>query len=242
MASDAGTSNGRNRSGFARVNGVRLHYRVRGQGPPVLFVCGLGMSKEFWLMQRSLARRFTMVTYDNRGGGFSTCPRGPYTARQLAEDAVALLDALSIPKTHVFGVSLGGMIAQELALGWPERVDRLVLASTAGRALHTFPPGFHGRSIEALRSVRGFVAQASAYLGHDALERVGNIRAPTLVVAGSKDTTMPAEHGRALAERIPGARLLVMRGTHWLVWEGGPMLAAEVERFLSEPRAISRQS
>ncbi len=149
------------------------------------------------------------------------------------------MDALSIPRAHLFGVSLRGMAAQETALGWPDRVDRLVLASTAGRALHTFPPIFHGRAIEAWWDLRGFVAQASAYLGFDGLDRVHAITAPTLVVAGSKDKTLPAEHGRALAERIPGARLLSMRGTHWLVWEGGPMLAAEVEQFLTAP---ARQS
>ncbi len=75
---DAEARNGpdRSRSGFARVNGVRLHYRVRGSGPPVLLICGLGMQKELWLAQRSLARRFTMVTYDNRGWGLSSRPRG----------------------------------------------------------------------------------------------------------------------------------------------------------------------
>ncbi len=239
MGAEIRNGPGRSRSGFARVNGVRLHYRLRGSGPPLLLICGLGMQKEFWLTQRSLARRFTMVAYDNRGWGLSSRPRGPYTVRQLAEDAVGLMDALSLPKAHLLGVSLGGMVAQEVALGWPERVERLVLASTAGRALHTFPPAFHGRAIEAWWDLRGFVAQASAYLGFNALDRVRAIRAPTLVVAGSRDRTLPAEHGRALAERIPGARLLVMRGTHWLVWEGGPMLAREVERFLTEP---ARQS
>jgi 3-oxoadipate enol-lactonase len=193
------------------------------------------MQKELWLTQRSLARRFTLIAYDNRGWGLSSRPRGPYTVGQLAEDAVGLLDHLGILRAHLFGVSLGGMIAQEVALRWPERVDRLVLASTAGRAIHTFPPAFHGRAIEAWWDLRGLVAQASAYLGFDGLERARAIRAPTLVVAGSRDKTLPAEHGRELAERIPGARFLVMRGSHWLVWEGGPMLAAEVGRFLSEP-------
>ena len=71
-----------------------------------------------------------MIAYDNRGSGATTVTAAPYTAAQLAADAVALLDALEIERADVFGMSLGGMIAQELALGWPERVDRLVLGCT----------------------------------------------------------------------------------------------------------------
>ena len=80
-----------------------------------------------------LAGTFRVISFDNRGIGGSDRPPGPYSARMMAEDAVAVLDAAGVGRAHVLGASLGGMVAQELALGWPERVDRLVLACTTGR-------------------------------------------------------------------------------------------------------------
>ena len=81
-----------------------------------------------------------MIAYDNRGSGESTTTPAPYDCAQLAADAVGLLDALEIERTDVFGMSLGGMIAQELALGWPERVDRLVLGCTHCGGEHAVRP------------------------------------------------------------------------------------------------------
>jgi pimeloyl-ACP methyl ester carboxylesterase len=77
-----------------------------------------------------------VIAYDNRGSGASTFTPGPYSTRQLAADAVALLDALGIEQADVFGMSLGGMIAQELAIGWPDRVGRLVLGCTHAGVAH----------------------------------------------------------------------------------------------------------
>ena len=81
-----------------------------------------------------------MIAYDNRGSGSSTVTPGPYTTRQLAGDAVALLDALAIAQADVFGMSMGGMIAQELALGWPQRVRRLILGCTHAGIAHAARP------------------------------------------------------------------------------------------------------
>jgi pimeloyl-ACP methyl ester carboxylesterase len=80
-----------------------------------------------------------VVAYDNRGSGRSPVTPGPYTTRQLAADAVGLLDRLQIERAHVFGMSMGGMIAQEVALGWPDRVDRLVLGCTHAGVRHAVP-------------------------------------------------------------------------------------------------------
>src|SRR5205085_5502776 len=88
-----------------------------------------------WSMQvPALAQRFRTVIFDNRGSGHSDKPPGPYTVAQMAEDAAGLLDALGIAWAHVAGHSMGGMIAQELAIGHPEKVARLALISTFARA------------------------------------------------------------------------------------------------------------
>ncbi len=116
---------------YAENAGVRLAYDVEGSGPPLLLMQGLGYARWSWdPIVEPLAEHFRVVRYDNRGIGESDVPTPPYSTKQLAEDAAAVLDAADIERAHVVGVSLGGMAAQELAAAFPERVDRLVLACT----------------------------------------------------------------------------------------------------------------
>ncbi len=114
-----------------RVNGVQIYYEEAGSGPAVLLIQGLGLSGRFWYRQvPALAPYFRVITLDNRGAGKSDKPDEPYTIRQMAEDARALLDHLRIARAHVIGASMGGYIAQELAISYPERVEKLVLLCT----------------------------------------------------------------------------------------------------------------
>jgi pimeloyl-ACP methyl ester carboxylesterase len=115
----------------AVLEGVRLAYDVEGAGEPLLMIQGLGYGRRGWgPAPGMLAHRFRVVTPDNRGFGESDAPPGPYTTTQLAGDALAVLDAAEIDSAHVIGISLGGMIAQELVLAAPDRVRKLVLCST----------------------------------------------------------------------------------------------------------------
>jgi 3-oxoadipate enol-lactonase len=121
---------------------VHIAYEVRGEGSPLLLMQGLGYGRWGWEpVVDAFADEFLVLFYDNRGIGDSDVPPGPYTARQLAEDAIAVLDAGGIERADVVGTSLGGMAAQELAIGFPDRVGRLVLACTTpgGRAAHPMP-------------------------------------------------------------------------------------------------------
>jgi 3-oxoadipate enol-lactonase len=119
---------------------VRIAYETRGAGEPLLLMHGLGYGRWGWEpLLEPLADDFRVLFYDNRGIGDSDVPPGPYTARQLAEDAVAVLDAAGVESADVVGTSLGGMAAQELALGFPERVRRLVLACTTPGGLSAYP-------------------------------------------------------------------------------------------------------
>jgi 3-oxoadipate enol-lactonase len=115
----------------AQLGDLHLHYVQRGSGPALLLVPGIPAIASDWapLAERLSASR-RVIAYDNRGSGASSVTPAPYTCAQLAADAVALLDELGIERADVFGMSLGGMIAQELALGWPDRVSRLVLGCT----------------------------------------------------------------------------------------------------------------
>ena len=115
----------------AKVGDVELYYEEHGSGDPLLLVMGLAADSTAWMFQLpDFAERYRTIVFDNRGVGRSTKPPGPYTIHQMADDAAGLLDALDIRRAHVVGVSMGGMIAQELALRHPARVRGLVLGCT----------------------------------------------------------------------------------------------------------------
>jgi pimeloyl-ACP methyl ester carboxylesterase len=110
---------------------VALAYDVRGRGSPLVLIQGVGVGRWGWEpVADRLARRFQVITIDNRGIGASDAPPGHYSARMMADDVLAVLDHAGIRRASLVGTSLGGMIAQELALAHPERVDKLVLVAT----------------------------------------------------------------------------------------------------------------
>jgi pimeloyl-ACP methyl ester carboxylesterase len=114
------------------ANGIELYYEEFGSGEPLLLVMGWGGNAAAWKPQiPGLAEHFRVIAFDTRGVGRSSAPDTPYSSKAMAADAAGLLDALAIPSAHVFGISMGGMIAQELALRHPDRVDALILGCTS---------------------------------------------------------------------------------------------------------------
>lgn len=121
---------------------MKLAWERHGDGEPLLLIHGLGYARWGWEpVLPGLAERFDVVLFDNRGIGESDTPPGPYSAAEMASDAIQVLDEAGVERAHVVGTSLGGMVAQELALGYPDRVDRLVLACTTpgGPKAHPMP-------------------------------------------------------------------------------------------------------
>ena len=126
--------------------GIDLYYEETGSGEPLLLISGLSGNTLGWEPIRpALAERFRVISFDNRGAGRSSAPPGPYSTRQMADDAAVLLDRIGVARAHVVALSLGGMIAQELALAHPGRVDRLVLLATFAR----MRPGVHDPWLDA---------------------------------------------------------------------------------------------
>jgi 3-oxoadipate enol-lactonase len=125
---------------FARNGPAALAYDVRGRGSPLVMIQGMGVGRWGWEpVAARLARRFQVITIDNRGIGASDTPPGHYSTRMMADDVLAVLDAAGIQRASLIGTSLGGMIAQELALAHPERVDKLVLVATIPGGLRSRP-------------------------------------------------------------------------------------------------------
>jgi pimeloyl-ACP methyl ester carboxylesterase len=150
---------------FAGLTDVRCYYELLGAGDPVLLIPGLGATCTLWDgVAGDLAESFSLILLDNRGVGRSIPVSGPHTLADLAVDLVELMDHLQLDRAHVIGLSFGGIIAQQLAVDHPSRVDRLVLVSCTNRfgayltevarllaqALRYFPPALYRRTVELL--------------------------------------------------------------------------------------------
>ena len=117
---------------FIENQGAKIYWDERGQGEPVLLVMGLGYPSDMWYRTRPvLAEKYRTIVIDNRGIARSDMPAGPYPIALMASDAIKVLDAAGIESAHVYGISMGGMIAQELTLANPDRVRSLILGCTA---------------------------------------------------------------------------------------------------------------
>jgi len=120
----------------AKVNGISINYRVQGKGEPLVLIMGYSGDQTGWMFQTGAFKKYyRVITFDNRGVGKTDKPTGAYSTKMMADDTVGLMDHLGIKKAHILGISMGGMIAQAVAIGYPQRIDRLVLGCTfAGRS------------------------------------------------------------------------------------------------------------
>ncbi len=242
----------------AKVDNVRIHYSEVGEGAPLLLIMGYGMPGDAWVGALPFLQGFRAVYYDNRGTGQSDKPAGPYFITQMADDAAGLLEHLRLERAHVYGVSMGGMIAQELALRHPAKVRSLVLGCTLCGGEHAklgeeavldtlfqtiknmgtlgpeawvertlsliFPkewvganPGIRQLLMMGMQMMPPTPPETAenamaGLFGWTTYDRLPHISAPTLVVHGDRDVIIPVENGHVLADRIPGARLHIVKG------------------------------
>jgi len=126
-----------------KVDDIQIYYEVRGEGFPLVMIQGLSDNLDCWdpRLVEELSRKYKLVMFDNRGAGRTDISYREYTMKLFADDTAGLMDALGISKAHVLGLSMGGMIAQELVLNYPEKVAKLVLCSTGSRgvSIKTYP-------------------------------------------------------------------------------------------------------
>ena len=117
---------------FARINGINIAFRVQGEGPPLVLIMGYRLSSAAWPAKfvETLAKNFTVITFDNRGTGHSDKPVTGYALANMACDVGGLLDEIGIENTYVLGYSMGGAIAQEFVRQFPDRVTGLILCAT----------------------------------------------------------------------------------------------------------------
>jgi len=141
------------------ANGIKIHYEERGQGEPLVLIMGLGADHSLWEKHAAVyEQHFRCILMDNRGAGGSDKPKGPYTTKMMADDTAGLMEALGIEKAHVAGISMGGAIAQNLAIHHPEKVHSQILVATWPKCdTYTATVFEHFRKLRAVVSPADFV-------------------------------------------------------------------------------------
>lgn len=133
--------NAQNIMSFAENNGTKIFWTEQGAGEPLLLIMGLGGShKEWWRVAPKLAEKYRVILFDNRGVGETVFSDEPFTILKMASDAKAVLDAANVESAHILGMSMGGMIAQEFALSFPEMTRSLTLTVTFCGGLEAIYP------------------------------------------------------------------------------------------------------
>lgn len=259
-----------------RVGDIEIFYREDGRGDHVVWIQGLGLDHRGWALQIPFfSQYFCCLTFDNRDAGRSDRSPGAYAIKTMADDTVGLMNALAVKQAHIVGLSMGGAIAQEIAIHYPARVRRLVLAATYTSGdprgtdlLNSFVqmrarfsreeylraicpwiysyrdylvPGLVESAIKKgiedsyFLPSKVYARQVEAATTHFTEDRLKQIQAPTLIVAGDEDLLTPMRFARTLHQEIPGARLALIQGAaHGLIWTHAEELNNLVLSFLRE--------
>jgi 3-oxoadipate enol-lactonase len=243
----------------------RIALSVHGSGPLLVFLHGIGGHRHNWRHQLPVfATRFTAAAWDARGYGDSDDYDGPLDFASFTQDLLKVLDHFRARKAHLVGLSMGGRIARNFALRFPERTASLVLANTTpgfdamtpeqvkqfvaerkARSPQTIKallspyarPGAYEEMLEAFKALRqpSYLKTLEASVGQDRAAPIEKIRVPTLVVTSDGDTVYPQAMARRMARRIPGAKLAILSGAgHLSNLEQPGQFNTVVLQFLSQ--------
>lgn len=228
---------------FARVNGIELYYELHGTGPAVAVIPGLGAdTRLFTPIVTALAHRHQVMVFDPRGAGRSEKPDVPYSAEEMADDTVGLLDVVGMQAATIIGHSMGGRIALSLALRSPERVRGLLLASTSARTPPTRPLTWRWFMMDVVGRIRlpsdpqphyAQQRQRAAFRAFDCSDDLGRITVPTTVIHGRDDHITPYRLALELQRGIPGCRLVTVKGGHFA------LLMSQRDRLIEEAEALA---
>jgi len=123
------------------VNNIQLYYETHGEGEPLVLIPGFASGVWIWFKQiEELSKSFRVITFDPRGVSRSDKPQEALTIKMIADDTAALLDELNVEKAHILGASFGGFVAQEFALAYPQKTERLILCCTSFGGVNHIPP------------------------------------------------------------------------------------------------------
>jgi pimeloyl-ACP methyl ester carboxylesterase len=245
-------------SGTFAVADVKLWYATFGEGPPVLLLHGgLGNSAHFSdVIAALVADRRRVIVMDSRGHGRSTRSRRGISYQQMADDVVALLDHLAIERAALLGWSDGGATALDVAIRYPERLNKLFVIGTnyaldgvkGGATRSKTFPAYFARCRREYARLSPDPKQLGAFLGELRAmwasqptftdEQIRGIAAPTLVALGEHDEVVRRDHVEKLAKLLPHGKLAVLADvSHFAMWQDLPAFLAVLREFLDEKPA-----
>ena len=269
---DAATLMDNGTSQKVRVGDIDIAYDLFGKGDPILLIPGFSMTMEMWgPILDNLAENHTIIIFDNRGIGETTTGNKTFSMNQFVNDTVGLIEALGIEKPiDVLGLSLGGMIAQELALSHPENIKHLIVVASSCGGEESLPPQLSPRDLQSMQNgtanitlflhalfpdkwikenidtlnstfVLPQVSQENLLKYGQALgkwkgscDSISGIDKPVLVMTGTDDITSPPINSLKIAEKIPGAWLIQLKGAGHGVMQQYPETVNDIiEIFLS---------
>lgn len=247
------------------VGDLNVHYEVKGSGYPLLMIMGLSFSLLDWEgeLLDELVKHYQVILFDNRDAGQTTSSSVKnYTIADMADDTGGLLKALGIGQAHVFGASMGGMVAQQFALRHADKLNKLVLCCTMAGGSCSLPVGpdlidrslldllftpsyltdsdnkkkaqnFFAKTSPFHSKEGGLLRQRQAHTSHDMCSRLQDIKAHTLVITGDNDIVILPANSNVLVERIPGSKLEIIKDAgHGFLFSHAPEVAKLVIDFL----------
>jgi len=246
---------------FVKTSEIILYYEIRGTGEPLVLIPGWGT--EITTVSARIAdfaEHYKVIAIDNRGTGRSGKPDIPWSIETMADDAVGILDNLGIQRAHVLGMSMGSMIAQMIAAKYPDRVNGLVLHVGFTRIpfmvktmmnLMQYLPGSKKKMEEGMALILGqaypptpasFRRQGEAVAAFDGRKYLGRIKAPTIIINGTRDQFVPLKISRELAAGIAGSQLILVEGDHLFTRANPEKLTGPALAFLSSVDAHAKIS
>lgn len=212
-------------------NGIKMAYKLIGSGDPLVMIMGLGGTMDDWPNQmiESLAQKYQLVLFDNRGMGHSTADNKTFSYGLLASDVVRLLDTIGIRKANVLGYSMGSAITQELLLEYPQYVNKAIIYATTTDGT-TVVAALKGRTPPNPTIEKQLEATAQ---WRTPLAKLPSISSQVMVIVGTSDSVVGVESSKQLAQAIPGAWLVQFKNaTHSLMREAPADFARIVSTFL----------
>lgn len=243
-------------SGMAHVNGVGLYYAIYGRGAPLVLLHGGLANADYWSNQiPAFSQRHEVIVMDSRGHGRSTHDARPYSYDLMAADVIALLDHLHVAKASIVGWSDGAIIGLDIAIKYPDRIDRL-FAFAGNSNVAGLKPGIESDAVFSAyieQAGRDYARMSPTPSGYDAFvaaisemwstqpnftaAELAHITAPTTIADGEYDEAIKREHTEALAHAVPGATLLIMpRVSHFAHWQAPDEYNRAVLAFIDGPR------
>ena len=236
-----------------KVGNIDMYYEIHGEGEPLILIHGAGLeTSSVGPLIQMFTSKYKVVSIDNRGVGRTDKPDEPYSIEMMAEDIIGLLNAIEIKKAHFIGSSMGGRITQVIAVHCPEMVKGLVLTSTAARvsplmkteleiALKT-PELWEEMLKESAvlfmqrypPTPESFYRQFVATVEFDGKDQLSQIKAPTLIINGTKDHTILRECTEELAREIPDSKLILIDGDHLFAAMNMELLVKPALEFLEK--------